>query len=85
VLTVPPIDRAVTLITRSGCHLCDDASVALTRLSAELGFGYTEVDVDADAALLAEYSDRVPVILIDGREHGYWRLEEKRFRSAIAR
>ena len=55
-------------------------------LSAELGFGYVELDVDADPALRAEYSDRVPVILIDGREHGYWRVEEARGSArAIAR
>jgi glutaredoxin len=84
-LTVPPTDHAVTLITRVGCHLCDDASTALTHLNGELGFGYAEVDVDSSPALLAEYSDRVPVILIDGKEHGYWRLEEKRFRKALAK
>jgi hypothetical protein len=32
-----------------------------------------------------EYSDRVPVILVDGKEHGYWRVEEARFRKAVAR
>jgi glutaredoxin len=75
----------VTLITRAGCHLCEQAEAVLRRLRAELGYGYEERDVDADAALLAEYSDRVPVVLIDGREHGYWRVEESRFRRAIAR
>jgi glutaredoxin len=83
--TVPATDHTVTLITRVGCHLCEVAGESLTGLAAELGFGYTEVDVDGDPALLAEYSDRVPVILIDGREHGYWRLEEKRFRKAVAK
>lgn len=78
-------DHAVTLVTRSGCHLCEDAETRLRQLAAELGFEYREVDVDADPALRAEYSDRVPVILIDGREHGYWRLEEPRFRKAISR
>ncbi len=33
--------------------------------------------------LRAEYSDRVPVILVDGREHGYWRVEESRLRKAL--
>jgi glutaredoxin len=75
----------VTLITRVGCHLCEVAETTLRRLSAELGFGYEEVDVDADAQRRAEYSDRVPVVLIDGREHGYWRVEEARFRKALAR
>ena len=78
-------DHAVTLVTRTGCHLCEDAETRLRQLAAELGFEYREVDVDADPALRAEYSDRVPVILIDGREHGYWRLEEPRFRKAISR
>jgi glutaredoxin len=82
---MPPADRRVTLITRFGCHLCDEASTALVRLQTEFGFRYQELDVDADRALANEYSDRVPVILIDGREHGYWRLEEARFRKAIRR
>lgn len=80
-----PSDHLVTLITRQGCHLCGEAEVLLRRLSGELGFGYREADVDAVPALRAEYSDRVPVILIDGKEHGYWRVEEKRFRKAVAR
>ena len=78
-------DHRVTLITRSGCHLCADASSQLVALAAELGFGYDEVDVDADPALRQQHGEHVPVILIDGREHGYWRLEPKRFRTAIAR
>ena len=82
---MPPSDHHVTLITRAGCHLCDDASAVLRTLSAELGFGYDELDVDADRDRRDTYSDRVPVILIDGEEHGYWRLEEARFRVAIAR
>jgi glutaredoxin len=76
-------DHHVTLITREGCHLCDDASVLLRELRDELGFGYDELDVDADRDRRNEYSDRVPVILIDGKEHGYWRVEEARFRAAV--
>jgi glutaredoxin len=82
---MPAADHHVTLVTRSGCHLCEDAEALLRRLSGEVGFGYTEIDVDADPARQAEYSDRVPVILIDGREHGYWRVEEARFRAAVSR
>jgi glutaredoxin len=78
-------DRHVTLITRTGCHLCEVAEQTMRRLAGELGFGYEELDVDADDARRHEYSDRVPVILIDGREHGYWRVEEGRFRKAIGR
>jgi glutaredoxin len=82
---MPAADHAVTLVTRTGCHLCEVAETTLRRLRDELGFGYTELDVDADPVRRDEYSDRVPVVLIDGREHGYWRVEEARFRTAIAR
>jgi len=78
-------EHRVTLVTRAGCHLCEQAEAVLRRLRAELGFAYDEVDVDGDAGLRDEYSDRVPVILIDGKEHGYWRVEEARFRRAVAR
>jgi glutaredoxin len=82
-------DHHVTLITRRDCHLCTDAGVQLVALAAELGFGYDERDVDTDqrldATARAEFGDHVPVILIDGKEHGYWRLEEARFRRAISR
>lgn len=82
---MPAPDHAVTLITRTGCHLCQEAERLLRRLRDELGYRYEELDVDADAARRDEYSDRVPVILIDGREHGYWRVEEPRFRAALGR
>ena len=78
-------DHRVTLITRVGCHLCADAEARLAELASELGFRLDLLDVDADRARANEYSDRVPVILIDGAEHGYWRLEEARFRAALAR
>ena len=78
-------DHQVTLITRTGCHLCEVAEARLAELAAELGFGLHLLDVDADRQRANEYSERVPVILIDGAEHGYWRLEEARFRAALQR
>lgn len=80
-----PRDHRVALVTRVDCHLCTDAENLLRRLCGELGFAYEELDVDTDPARRAAYSDRVPVILIDGKEHGYWRVEETRFRQAVAR
>ncbi|WP_375480431.1 glutaredoxin family protein [uncultured Jatrophihabitans sp.] len=82
---MPPRDHRVTLVTRAGCHLCAEAESVLRSLAAELGFGYDEVDVDAAPALLAAFSDRVPVIVVDGKEHGYWRVEEARLRARLAR
>ncbi|RKT84930.1 Glutaredoxin [Saccharopolyspora antimicrobica] len=75
----------VTVMTRDGCHACDDAISDVRRICAELGIAWSAEDVDADGELRAEYGDRVPVILIDGVEHGFWRVEEERFRRALAR
>ena len=74
----------VTVVSRVDCHLCDVAKAEVARVTAEFGVEWAEVDVDADAALLAEYSDLVPVILVDGRVHDYWRVDETRLRQAIA-
>jgi glutaredoxin len=82
---MPAADHEVTLITRIGCHLCENAEQQLGRLAAELGFAYRTVDVDSSQPLRNEYSDRVPVILLDGKEHGYWRVEEARLRKALER
>ncbi|KXK61879.1 NrdH-redoxin [Micromonospora rosaria] len=71
-------DARLTLITRPGCHLCEDAKVALDRVVAVTGDKWIEKDVTADVELEREYGDRVPVVLLDGKEHGYWRVEEDR-------
>ena len=72
------MSERLVLITRARCHLCDVAKEALARVAAATGETWREVDVDSDPELRAEYSDRVPVILLDGEEHGYWRVEEER-------
>ncbi|MBE3203143.1 glutaredoxin family protein [Frankia sp. CH37] len=74
----------IVLVTRAGCHLCDDARVVIAKVSAELGVGWREMDADADPETADAYGDRLPVILVDGREHGYWRVEEERLRRALA-
>lgn len=74
----------LTLITRPGCHLCDVAKEALGRIAADTGQDWVELNVESDIELEREYGDRVPVILLDGREHGYWRVEEERLRRDLA-
>ena len=75
----------VTVYTRVGCPACAKAEDDVARICAELGQSWRAVDVDGAPALQAEYGDRVPVIEIDGREHGFWKVEEPRFRAALAR
>jgi glutaredoxin len=75
--------RAVELLSREGCHLCDDARRLVERVTAEAGLGFTETDVDTDPALRAEFGDLVPVVRVDGKEMGYWRIDESRLRRAL--
>ena len=76
-------ESRVVVYTRQNCSLCATAESDVARICGELGLGWTCVDVDSDPPLRAEYGDRVPVIIIDGREHGFWRVEENRFRAAL--
>ncbi|HEX6918072.1 MAG TPA: glutaredoxin family protein [Phycicoccus sp.] len=74
----------VSLVGRAGCHLCDVARETVARVCADLGVGWEEVDVDTDPALRARWSDEVPVTLVDGRQHDFWRVDEARLRAALA-
>ena len=71
------------LLTRAGCHLCDVAAETLARIGAEAGLVPVAVDVDADPDLQAEYGDRVPVVLVDGREHSYFTVDVPRLRADL--
>lgn len=73
------------MVSRKGCHLCEVAETEVARICGELAEPWEIVDVDQDPELRAEYGDQVPVILIDGEEHGYWRVEEQRLRTALTR
>lgn len=73
----------MVLLVRTGCHACVAARNDIDRICAELGVSWQTSDVDADPELRAEYGDRVPVILVDGREHGFWKVEEQRLRAAL--
>ncbi|NLU84116.1 glutaredoxin family protein [Rhodococcus sp. HNM0569] len=78
-------EREVTLLTRVGCGACDGAKARLLELGRELGFTPTWVDVDEAAAtqpdLRAEFGDRLPVVLLDGKEHSYWEVDVERLRA----
>lgn len=73
----------ITLLTRPGCHLCDPARETVARVSAETGVSWVEVDVAGDPELERDYGGRVPVVLLDGREHDYFRVDEDRLRRVL--
>lgn len=77
--------KQLTLLTRPGCHLCQDARAVVLEVGAATGTPFVELDVDADGDLRAEYGDMVPVVLIDGVQHGYFRIDPSRLREALLR
>ena len=81
---MPEPTPMLQLLTRQGCHLCDVAAETLDRVAAEHGLAVTPVDVDADPDLQAEFGDRVPVVLLDGREHSYFTVDVQRLRRDLA-
>jgi hypothetical protein len=76
-------EARLQLLTREGCHLCEDAATTLAQIAAEAGLPTTSVDVDSDPELQAEYGDRVPVVLLDGREHSYFAVDVPRLRRDL--
>lgn len=74
----------LTLIAREGCHLCDDAREVVSEVLAQYpSVTLTELSVDDDPALLAEYSDKVPVLLVNGERHSMWRVKPERLRKSL--
>lgn len=73
----------VLLYSRVGCHLCDDARSVVAAVTDARGVGYEEVDVDADPALVARFGEEVPVVLVDGKQVGFWRIDPDRLAAAI--
>lgn len=71
----------VELVTRQGCHLCEDA-LGLLR---ELGLEPRQRDVDGDPELSRLYDFRVPVVLVDGRVVGEGRLDREALSRALRR
>ena len=66
----------VTLYTRAGCCLCDDAKLVLAAARTRAGFEFEEIDIDADANLRRLYNDEVPVIAINGRKAFKYKVTE---------
>jgi Glutaredoxin-like domain (DUF836) len=71
------------LLSRPGCHLCEQARAVIARVTAELGEGFEERDIDASPADLGEYSDMIPVTFVDGVQHDFWHVSEDRLRAAL--
>jgi glutaredoxin len=76
--------RILTLYTRPGCHLCEQAASALQALRAELDFELAECDISTDERLLRAYFERIPVGILDGQELFCYFVDEALLRRRLA-
>jgi Glutaredoxin-like domain (DUF836) len=75
--------HVVTLLSRPGCHLCEDARAVIERVAGDLGVPWQERDITGSADDMRAYGDMIPVTLIDGVQHDFWRVSEERLRAAL--
>jgi hypothetical protein len=79
------MSHVITLLGKPGCHLCDEAREVIARVAAETGTAWEERDITRSEEDTRLYSDQIPVTLIDGVQHDFWRVDERRLRAALAR
>ena len=75
--------REVTLYTRPGCHLCDEAKAAIAPILRELDAVLREVNVDEDSVLKQRYGWDVPVIFIGQHKAAKHRVDLEQFRRQL--
>lgn len=74
----------VTLLTKPGCHLCDDARAVVEQVVGEVqDVTFEERSILDDPVLNARYWDEIPVVLLDGAVHTIWRVDPARLRIAL--
>jgi glutaredoxin len=73
----------VTMYSRRNCHLCEVAKEVVESARNEAEFEFEVVFIDGDAGLEKEYGEEVPVTLINGKRHDYFRVDRARFIEAI--
>jgi len=80
-----PLHPDVVLITKPDCHLCADARDAVARVTAALGLDWSERSLDDDADLRERYAEEIPVLLVDGVQRDFWRIDEDRLARTLRR
>jgi glutaredoxin len=75
--------REVTLYTRPGCHLCEEAKTAITPLLHEFSAALREVNIENDAVLEERYGRDIPVIFIGARKAAKHRVDVEQFRRQL--
>ena len=75
----------VTVYSRHGCHLCENAVNTLEGMREELAFTIEVIYIDGNPELEKLYGEQIPVTHIDGQHHDFWRVDPERFRSSLVK
>lgn len=75
----------VVLITKADCHLCADARAVVARVTDALGIGWTERSVENDPELRERFAEEIPVVLVDGVQRDFWKIDEARLARTLRR
>jgi glutaredoxin len=75
----------ITIYSRPGCHLCDVAEDVLIGLQSELDFDMEKISIVGDPELEMKYGEEIPVIMIDGQRHAFYRIDPERFKASLAK
>ena len=76
----------LTLIGKPGCHLCEDAEAVVATVVGtipELSIAVEELSIEDNKDLFDSYWDQIPVLLINGKVHNYWRIDPERLTQAL--
>lgn len=82
--TRPRRAHTVTLLTKPGCHLCEDAREVVTGVCEQTGSEYRERDITGDPQLLRDYAEYVPVVFVDGAPWDRLRIDAARLRAVLS-
>ncbi len=77
-------DVRVEIIGRPGCHLCEAAEQVVAAVCAKQGVGYRLLSIEDDPSLADEHAEYIPVILVDGKRHDFYRVDPARLTAALA-
>lgn len=85
-----PDPVSLTLLTKPGCHLCDDARAVVEAVRAEaaarsIDTVLEETDILSDPELARLHAEDIPVLFVAGRRHAIWRVDATRLAAAIER
>lgn len=74
----------VVLIGKPGCHLCDEARAVVAAVCAERGIAWAERSILDDPVLADLYAEQIPVTLVDGAVHDFWRVDAGRLGDVLS-